>query len=141
LVEASSWLTPEGDPFNNYRCNVQGGSNFCAPNLELFDLRADEIDCPNLDLSVDVVNIGCLGVGPGVNVSFFSQDLGFLGTVQTKGALAAGAKETVTLEAAQQESSAMIWAIVDEDMLGQGALNECDEDNQSETVLVCIPIG
>jgi hypothetical protein len=141
LVEPSSWLTPQGDPYNNYRCNVQGASDFCAPNLELFDLRADEMSCPTLNLSVDVVNIGCLGVGPGVNVSFFSQDLGFLGTVQTQNALPAGAKETVTLETMVQESNAMIWAVVDEDEQGQGLLNECDEDNQSPTIEVCIPIG
>lgn len=141
LVEESSWVTPGGDPYNSYRCNIQGGTDFCAPNLELFDLRNDEMGCPTLNLSVDVVNIGCLGVGPGVQVSFFSQDLGYLGSAQTQGALAAGAKETVTLETGMQESSAMVWAVVDENEQGQGQLNECDEANQSETIVACIPIG
>jgi hypothetical protein len=141
LVEESSWLSPQGDPYNNYRCNAQGASDFCAPNLELFNLRVDDIACPTLNISVDVVNTGCLGVGPGVDVSFFEQTLGFLGTVQTTAAIPAGGKETVTLETGEMQSNATIWATVDEDEQGNGSLNECDEANQSEMLEACIPIG
>ncbi|EDM77637.1 FG-GAP repeat/HVR domain protein [Plesiocystis pacifica SIR-1] len=141
LVELDSWDFPEGDPYNSYRNNVQGASDFCAPDLQLFDLQADLIVCPELVLSVDVVNLGCLGVGPGVKVSFFEETLGFLGTVETQGALPAGAKETVSLPPVPGIEPATIWATVDEDEMGVGALNECDEDNQSEPVVVCIPIG
>ena len=141
VQENNSWQFPMGAPYNSYRRNVQGASDFCAPNLELFDLRADLMQCPNLIITVDVVNTGCLGVGAGVNVSFFEQTLGYLGTVQTQGQLPAGAKETVTLDAMQAMESAVIWAIVDDDGMGTGELNECDEANESEMIPVCIPIG
>jgi hypothetical protein len=140
-VEDSSWLFPMGMPYNAYRRNVQGASDFCAPNLQLFDLRADAFACPTLVLSVDVVNTGCLGVGPGVNVSFYEESIGYLGTVQTQGQLPAGAKETVTLATMQMMDSALVWAVVDDDGMGDGALNECDEANETDKEPVCIPIG
>ena len=140
LVEESSWLTPLGDPYNSYRTNVQGVSDFCAPNLVLFDLRADMSMCPTLNLTVDVANLGCLGVGAGVQVSFYEQTLGYLGTVMTQNQLPAGAKETVTLETMQALAPANVWAVVDDDGMGNGALNECDEANDSDKVLVCVPI-
>ncbi|HVI03785.1 MAG TPA: FG-GAP-like repeat-containing protein [Enhygromyxa sp.] len=140
-VEQSSWLFPEGAPHNSYRRNVQGASDFCAPNLVLFDLHADLRVCPTLSLSVDVANLGCLGVGAGVQVSFYEETLGYLGTVETQGQLPAGAKETVSLETMQVLDNAMVWAVVDDDGMGNGALNECDEANDTEHVLVCVPIG
>jgi hypothetical protein len=140
-VEESSWLYPMGAPYNSYRRNIQGASDFCAPNLVLFDLRADPIMCPTLTLSVDVANLGCLGVGPGVQVSFHEETLGYLGTVVTQGQLPAGAKETVTLETMQMQEGAIIWATVDEDEMGNGVLNECDEANETEKEPVCVPIG
>ena len=140
-VESSSWLTPVGDPYNSYRRNVQGASDFCAPDLELFDLRAEAMSCPTLVLSVDVVNLGCLGVGAGVQVSFYEETLGYLGTVVTQNQLAAGAKETVTLTSDQAIDAGLVWAVVDDDGMGNGALNECDEDNETDKVTVCIPIG
>jgi hypothetical protein len=140
-VEESSWLFPMGAPHNSYRRNVQGASDFCAPNLVLFDLRANVMMCPTLTLSVDVANLGCLGVGPGVQVSFYEENLGYLGTVATQGQLPAGAKETVTLESMQMQEGAIIWAIVDEDGMGNGMLNECDEANETDKVPVCIQIG
>ncbi|NVB40177.1 VCBS repeat-containing protein [Pseudenhygromyxa sp. WMMC2535] len=142
VIEESSWLVPEGDPYNAYRRNGQGSSDFCAPDLQLFDLRIEDgQSCPQLNLSVDVANLGCLGVGPGVNVSFYEEELGYLGTVQTQNQLPAGAKETVTLESGQSADAATLWAVVDDDGEGVGALNECDEENTSEQVLVCVPIG
>jgi hypothetical protein len=140
-VENSSWLFPAGDPHNSYRRNIQGASDFCAPNLELFDLRAEAASCPTLVLTVDVVNLGCLGVGSGVEVSFYEQSLGYLGTVTTQNQLPAGAKETVTLVTSEAINAATVWAVVDDDGMGNGSLNECDEDNASAMVVVCIPIG
>ena len=76
-----------------------------------------------------------------MQVSFYEETLGFLGTVSTQGQLPAGAKETVTLETMQMYEGAMIWAVVDEDQMGNGALNECDEANETPHEPVCIPIG
>jgi FG-GAP-like repeat len=140
-VEESSWLFPMSEPYNSYRRNIQGASDFCAPNLVLFDLRADPSMCPTLTLSVDVANLGCLGVGPGVQVSFYEEALGYLGTVSTQGQLPAGAKETVTLESMQMHEGSTIWAVVDEDEMGTGMLNECDEANETDKEPVCVPIG
>ncbi len=138
VTEPDAWDTPG---FNAYRRNAQGLSNFCAPDLALFDLRVDQPACPTLDLSVDVANIGCLGVGPGVQVSLYEQDAGLLGTVMTQGALPAGASETVTLASGLSMPSATIYAVVDDDGTGGGALNECDESNETEPALVCTPVG
>ena len=138
VTEPNAWETPG---FNAYRRNAQGFSNFCAPDLSLFDLRVDQVACPTLDITVDVANIGCLGVGPGVAVSFYEEDAGLLGTVVTAGPLPAGASETVTLQTGQDIPSATIYAVVDDDGSGAGALNECDESNQTDPLLVCTPVG
>jgi len=140
-VEPESWLYPEGAPYNSYRRNVQGASDFCAPDLVLFDMRNEAEACPTLVLSVDVANLGCLGVGAGVNVSFYEQQLGYLGTVQTQNQLPAGAKETVTLDTMIMQQSSVVWAVVDDDGIDGGKLNECDEANESDMVPVCVPIG
>ena len=140
-VEQDSWLYPVEEPFNSYRRNAQGASNFCAPNLVLFDLEGEAESCPDLILSVDVANLGCLGVGAGVNVSFYEQDLGLLGTVQTQNQLPPGAKETVTLDAMIALEGAVIYAIVDDDGVDGGQLNECDEANEADPIVVCVPIG
>lgn len=138
LTEADAWDTPGS---NAYRRNAQGFSNFCAPDLALFDLRVEQATCPSLDISVDVANLGCLGVGPGVAVSFYEEDAGLLGTVNTLAALPAGASETVTLATGQSIPSATIFAVVDDDGTGLGVLNECDEVNDIEPLLVCTPVG
>jgi hypothetical protein len=140
-IEDSSWQFPVDAPYNSYRRNVQGASQFCAPDLVLFDLQADPIMCPTLTLSVEVANLGCLGVGPGVQVSFYEENLGYLGTVATQGQLPAGATETVTIETMQMQEGALIWAVVDEDQMGNGLLNECDEANETPHEPVCVPIG
>ncbi|MBV1862636.1 MAG: VCBS repeat-containing protein, partial [Nannocystaceae bacterium] len=138
VTEPDAWDTPG---FNAYRRNAQGASNFCAPDLALFDLRVEQTTCPTLDISVDVANLGCLGVGPGVAVSFYEQDAGLLGTVNTLAALPAGASETVSLATGESIPSATIFAVVDDDGTGMGVLNECDEMNDIEPLLVCTPVG
>lgn len=140
VSESSSWLSPMDAPYNGYRRNVQGGTDFCAPDLKPVALRADGATCPTLTLTVDVANLGCLGVGPGVQVSFFEQTLGHLGTVQTTGQIPAAGKETVTLASGLSTPNPMVWVVVDDDGTGLGALNECDEDNASVPDAVCIPI-
>jgi hypothetical protein len=143
MVEQDNWTTPMDDPYNSYRNNVQGGSNFCAPDLILYDLDFDAGVCADkLDLSVYIANQGCLGVGPGVNVSFYEEQLGLLGTVQTQGALVAGAAEQLTLSVPGMFNSVTVWAVADDDGMGNGVLNECDEVNNSlPKSKVCVPPG
>ncbi len=131
LVEEDSWMWPMDDPLNSYRRNTQGAGDFCAPDLVPYDLKADANACPDLDLSVRVANEGCLGVGPGVNVSFYEADLGLLGTVQTQNAIPAGGSEEVSLFVDADVMEGSIWAVVDDDGMGNGALNECVEDNNN----------
>ena len=83
-------------------------------------------------LSVRVCNQGCLGVGPGVEVSFFEEDAGLLGVVSTTGAIPAGTCEKVELSVpAPGDNPFAVSASVDDDGMGMGALNECIEDNNA----------
>ena len=130
-------------PYNSYRNNIQGASDFCAPDLLPYDLNfSADICADQLDLSVYVANQGCLGVGPGVNVSFYEEQLGLLGTVQTQGPLVAGGAELVKLSVPGKFVSVNVWAVVDDDGKGMSLLNECIEDNNSAPMsTVCIPPG
>ncbi|MDC0670089.1 FG-GAP-like repeat-containing protein [Nannocystis radixulma] len=138
VVEDPNWAS-----FNSYRNNVQGAADFCAPDLVPYDLTFEAEACATgLKLSVWVANQGCLGVGPGVNVAFYEQNIGLLGVVPTKGPLVAGAAEQVTLEYAGAFDSVTVWAAADDDGTGNGVLNECVEDNNSSPMdQVCIPPG
>jgi hypothetical protein len=92
-------------------------------------------------MSVWVANLGCLGVGAGVKVSFYEQNAGFLGTVETQGPLVPGAAEQVKLVVPFDQPAATIYATVDDDGM-MGDLNECKEDNNStELLLVCVQPG
>ncbi|MCY0988620.1 FG-GAP-like repeat-containing protein [Nannocystis sp. ILAH1] len=137
-VEDNNWAS-----FNSYRNNVQGAADFCAPDLVPYDLTFDAQVCATgLKLSVWVANQGCLGVGPGVNVAFYEENLGLLGVVATQGPLVAGAAEQVTLEYPGLFDSVTVWAVADDDGMGNGVLNECVEDNNSSPMdKVCIPPG
>ena len=142
-VEDNNWTTPMDDPYNSYRNNVQGASSFCAPDLVPYDLDFDAGVClAQLDLSVYVANQGCLGVGPGVNVSFYEEQMGLLGTVQTQGPLVAGAAEQVKLSVPGKFESVTVWAVADDDGMGGGLLNECVEENNSlPKSKICVPPG
>ena len=142
-LESDNWTTPMGAPYNSYRNNVQGAADFCAPDLVPYDLDFDASVCADtLDLSVWVANQGCLGVGPGVNVAFYEQNMGLLGVVQTKGPLVAGAAEQVKLSVPGKFESVTVWAVADDDGMGKGILNECVEDNNSSPMdKVCVPPG
>ena len=90
-------------------------------------------------MSVTVANLGCLGVGPGVNVSFYEEQLGYLGTVQTQGPLAAGASEVVKFNFPTNQTPSNIYAVVDDDGQMMGSLNECKEANNATVhQLVCV---
>ncbi len=137
-METASWTT-----HNSYRRNTQGKVEGCAPDLVPLDLTIDAAACPDLSVSVWVKNQGCLGVGPGVNVAFYEADLGLLGVVQTAGALAPGAAEKVSLDvAAAGNEPFSVRAVVDDDGMGAGVLNECDEaNNEHAPVDGCKPVG
>ena len=140
--ELPSWSTPDKAPYNSYRRNVQGddGTAYCAPDLQVADLDVDYALCPTLQMTVSVANVGCLGVGPGVNVSFYEKTIGYLGTVQTQGPLDAGSSEQVAFEYKTAQEPSEIWAVVDDDGQMMGALNECKEDNnKTPLLLVCVP--
>jgi hypothetical protein len=142
--EPPNWSTPAGSPYNSYRRNAQGSlEQLCAPDLVPSDFTVDPIACPQLSMSVRVLNQGCLGVGPGVNVAFYEDTLGLLGVVQTQAAIPAGGSETVTLEVMDLAGGPYsLRVVVDDDGAGAGALNECHEDNnESEPVESCMPIG
>ena len=141
-VEPPNWSTPKDTPYNSYRRNAQGEgeSVFCAPDLQVSNLEVVYDTCPTLDMTVTVANLGCLGVGPGVKVSFYEQTLGYLGTVATVGQLPAGGSEEVKLLFKTDQKPSEIYAVVDEDMQMMGALNECKEDNNKTPIeLVCVP--
>jgi hypothetical protein len=90
-------------------------------------------------MTVWVANLGCLGVGPGVPVSFYEEQKGYLGTAFTKGPLAAGAAEQVSLNIPNNVEAVTIHAVVDDDGMGNGGLNECKEaNNKTEPLLVCV---
>lgn len=142
-VEAPNWSTPAGTPYNSYRRNTQGELQaLCAPDLVPSDFMLDTLQCPVLDMSVRVLDIGCLGVGPGVNVAFYDETT-LLGVVQTTGAIPAGAAETVELmvdDAVNPPFS--ITVVVDDDGMGNGAFNECNEDNNATAPSDwCNPVG
>ena len=143
MLEDDNWVTPIDNPYNSYRNNVQGASDFCAPDLIPYDLDFDAGVCAEkLDLSVYVANQGCLGVGSGVNVSFYEEVMGLLGTVQTTGTLVVGAAEKVTLSVPGKFESVTVWAVANDDGMDDGMLNECDEVNNSRPKSqLCVPPG
>jgi hypothetical protein len=139
--EFIDWTDPS---LNSYRRNSQGTLEFCAPDLVPTDLAVDTDECPDLDIEVRVVNQGCLGVGPGVNVAFYDANDGLLGVVQTQSPIVPGASELVTTQfpAPSGDPPYEIHAEVDEDGMDNGALNECVEDNNTTPDLrVCKVIG
>ncbi|MEZ4383515.1 MAG: hypothetical protein R3A79_19450 [Nannocystaceae bacterium] len=118
-------------PFNSYRRNAQGSGDYCAPDLVLFELDAEIEACPQISACVKVANQGCLGVGPGVKVSFYEEELGLLGTVETVGPITPGGSESVCFMTESEKLKGQIWASVDDDGEMMGALNECVENNNS----------
>ncbi|MEZ4451111.1 MAG: FG-GAP-like repeat-containing protein [Nannocystaceae bacterium] len=138
-TEPNNWEYPMQKPYNSYRRNAQGTADFCAPDLVPYDLDAEFDICPKISICVWVANQGCLGVGAGVEVSFYEQSLGLLGTVLTKGPIVAGGAEQVCIMPDVEMANGLIWATVDDDGMMMGALNECKEDNNTtEMIPLCL---
>jgi hypothetical protein len=138
-VEVPSWQSD-----NSYRRNGQGDlEQLCAPDLVAADLTIATLACPNLEISVKVLNQGCLGVGPGVNVSFYDSDNGLLLTVQTQGPIPAGGSETLQVQIPNPGGAPFeISVVVDDAGGGVGSFNECREGNNATgPVEVCQPVG
>lgn len=145
VTEPPNWSTPVGNPYNSYRRNGQGELEAsCAPDLVAADLILELFSCTTdeLDLSVKVINQGCLGVGPGVNVSLYEAGT-LLTTVQTTVAIPAGGTLTLDLPIAPPADPPYSFTVVvDDDGTGVGAFNECLEDNnESDPAEGCNPIG
>ena len=143
VIEDANWLVPAGNPYNSYRRNTQGAVENCAPDLVAQDLELVGACGPELKLSARVCNQGCLGVGPGVSVSFTEATAGLLGTAQTEVAIPAGGCATVELEfAAPGTGPFEVEVIADDDGQQSGSFNECIEDNNDFGPLtVCETIG
>ncbi|MEM9459544.1 MAG: FG-GAP-like repeat-containing protein [Myxococcota bacterium] len=136
--------TPNWDTFNSYRRNGQGDlESLCAPDLVAADLTIPSLPCPDIELTVKVLNQGCLGVGPGINVSIYDTDVGLLETVQTQGPIPAGGSETLTVSIPDPGQSPFeITVVVDDAGDGMGSLNECRErNNETEPLEACQSIG
>ena len=127
-VEDASWATPVGMPFNSYRRNAQGDRAVqCAPDLVVERIRQRTESCPNLVIVVDVVNQGCLGVGPGVVVDLVNSDGQRVGQGVTSAAIPAGRSESVTVAVSGLGSSFSLDVTMTVD--ADSALNECVETN------------
>ena len=141
--EPPNWATPAGAPYNSYRTNRPGALDaLCAPDLVPTDLDIPQLPCPDLEMSVRVLNQGCLGVGPGVNVAFYDEGT-LLGVVQTQNAIPAGGSETVNLTVEDQGTAPYVITVtVDDDGMMNSLLNECRErNNTTEPVDACEGIG
>lgn len=133
----------EPEPSTSYRRNTQGEVAFCAPDLVPRDLAGEQPTCAELELTAWVLNQGCLGVGPGINVAFYDAGAGLLGVVRTRGALGPGGAEKVRLPVAPPgDGPFSITVVVDDDGTGGGSFNECNEDNNgSDPLEMCAPVG
>jgi hypothetical protein len=134
---------PNWESYNSYRRNGQGDlEQLCAPDLVAADLTIPALACPELQISVKVLNQGCLGVGPGVNVSFYDGGALLL-TVQTQNPIPAGGSETIEVVIPDPGDAPFeISVVVDDAGDGMGSFNECLEDNNETGPLeVCQPIG
>ncbi|PRQ05287.1 hypothetical protein ENSA5_04060 [Enhygromyxa salina] len=143
IIEEDNWDFPAGDPHNSYRRNSQGAVENCAPDLVAQDLETIGICRDDVTVSARVCNQGCLGVGPGVDVSFTEADAGLLGTVPTAQAIPAGGCVKVQLTVpAPGAAPYNVTVSVDDDGMSSGAFNECIEDNNAlGPVELCPNIG
>jgi len=137
-VEDNNWLTPSGDPYNNYRQNVlsDGLSPLSAP-----DLTASFIQLAPGMMTGRIGNGGAVLVGAGIPVSFYDGDPNgggvLLGTVATLGPLEPGEFEDVTLAAALPATE--VWVSADDSGGLVSTENECDEDNNIHGRLIRAP--
>ncbi len=129
--EPANWETPG---LNNYRQNAQGEGVFNAPDLEV-GLEVALTGCPdNVTLRARVRNVGNLGVGAGVPVTFYNGPLAMpgaaIGTVMTMVDLLPGASTVVEIEAPLVGDPPSEFHVrVDDDAAGGSIVEECREDN------------
>ena len=129
--EIDNWKNPE---LNNYRQNVQGEGVFNAPDLTV-QLSIGLMNCPDqLELIATVRNEGALGVPSGIAVDFYAgQDATgvLLGSDVTMKALLPGGSTKVKLlvPAPPGAESQDYFVEVDSASKGDGAVLECNEDN------------
>ena len=135
--EPASWIGPQG--LNNYRQSSQGAGVFNAPDLQV-SLEASLAPCPTgVLLRAFVQNQGSLGVAPGVKVRFFrgTDAMGTLiGEAETTTPLLPGQYELVTIAYTLVPTDVVMsfYVEVDQDDMGQSALNECLEDNNAASL-------
>jgi len=135
--EPANWAD---DNFNNFRQNVQGEGVFDAPDLAL-TLTIDPEECPAaLTFVARVVNIGALGVGPGIPVSFYygtpANPGEYLGTERTQEMILPGGATLVRFRwevPGGAITQRVFFARVDDKGDGTGTQNECDEENNEAT--------
>ncbi|NOZ84873.1 MAG: hypothetical protein GXP49_01150, partial [Deltaproteobacteria bacterium] len=137
--EEPNWLT-----YNSFRQNEQGEGVFNAPDLKV-ELWLDTNSCPSgLELVAKVMNVGALGVAPGLPVSFYygteNNPGDYLGTAETTEAVLPGGSTLVTYDYVVPEGGVkekQFFARVDDKGDGTGTQNECNEDNNTgETKLL-----
>ena len=135
-IEPVSWATPAGQPFNSYRRNAQGDQAVqCAPDLVVESVRQRPERCAMLVLDADVVNRGCLGVGPGVAVELRDTMGIVIATASTTAAIPPGQRAPVTFEVNTLGADFELDVVLEADVAG--ALNECrEQNNASEAVNV-----
>ncbi|PCC75292.1 hypothetical protein SAMN02745121_03985 [Nannocystis exedens] len=132
--EADNWTTPG---LNNYRQNVQGEGVFNAPDLTVELSIGLGFCAEQLELIATVRNEGALGVPAGVIVDFYQgQDATgtLLQSTVTAAALLPGGSEKVKLlvQAPPGDMTADFYVEIDEASKGDGAILECNEDNNSD---------
>lgn len=132
--EASSWLTPIGQPYNSYRQNVltSGASPQVAPDLTASYLR---FGCPSApSVTARIGNGGAIGIGTALPVSFYLGNPAsggiYLGTLVTPVLLPPGYFVDLTLPLPAMPPIGTTFYVVADDTGGlNGIANECDETN------------
>ncbi|MEM7675838.1 MAG: hypothetical protein AAF449_07530, partial [Myxococcota bacterium] len=101
----------------------------CAPDLVIEQVQQIRARCPTLVVQAQVVNQGCLGVGPGVEVTLQTSDGQRLGRTATQAPLPAGRIERVELVVEGLGNNFDLSVVVSGDT--EGRFNECVEDNNA----------
>jgi hypothetical protein len=150
--EEVNWLSPPGQPYNNYRQNTLPGSMpLASPNLTASRLHEDLSGCPDaIGLVARIGNGGANVAAAPVGVAFYDGDPNgggtLLGVATTSVNLLPGRYEDVTLLVSPSLGGThTICVTADDGGAGVGALSECDEgDNMccaDLTLGPCDPAG
>jgi hypothetical protein len=145
--EQGNWLSPPGQPYNNFRQNVLPGVEpLAAPNLTASGIQVDLTHCPGyLGLVARVGNGGSNVAAAPVSVAFYDGDPSgggaLLGVASTSVNLFPGHYEDVTFLAPPSLTGAhTICVAADDNGAGAGSVNECLEtDNLCCRSMVIVP--